>query len=187
MLALAVVDDLAGIMIIAVFFTSFLSFYALTVAGMALAGLVILNRTGVTKGAPYIILSLILWASVLKSGVHATLAGVALGFAIPLAPGKDGSSLLQDYEHALHPWVAIKAGLAIKPDSITYHKLYGASLLAGIGFTMSLFIGGLAFEDVEHQNLVRLGVLVGSLMSGVLGAFVLAYSAIPAPISVSEA
>lgn len=238
LLALAVVDDLAAIMIIAVFFTSSLSFYALSIAGLALAGLVILNRSGVTKGAPYIILGLILWASVLKSGVHATLAGVALGFAIPLAPGKDGRSLLQDYEHALHPWVAflimpvfafanagvplfgfswsdlwqplplgiaaglfigkqigvfgvawvaIKTGLAIKPESITYRKLYGASLLAGIGFTMSLFIGGLAFEDVEHQNLVRLGVLVGSLMSGILGALVLAYSRENAKVAVTEA
>lgn len=238
LLALAVVDDLAAIMIIAVFFTSSLSFYALTIAAMALAGLVILNRSGVTKGAPYILLGLILWASVLKSGVHATLAGVALGFAIPLAPGKDGRSLLQDYEHALHPWVAflimpvfafanagvplfgftwsdlwqplplgiaaglfigkqigvfgiawmaIKTGLAVKPESITYRKLYGASLLAGIGFTMSLFIGGLAFEDVEHQNLVRLGVLVGSLLSGVLGALVLAYSRENAKVTVSEA
>jgi NhaA family Na+:H+ antiporter len=237
LLALAVVDDLAAIMIIAVFFTSSLSFYALSIAGMALAGLVILNRTGVTRGGPYIILGLILWASVLKSGVHATLAGVALGFAIPLAPGKDGRSLLQDYEHALHPWVAflsmpvfafanagvpvvgfswsdlwhplplgiaaglfigkqvgvfgvawiaIKTGLAIKPETITYRKLYGASLLAGIGFTMSLFIGGLAFDDVEHQNLVRLGVLVGSFLSGVLGAFVLAYSRRLAPVVISE-
>ncbi len=84
-------------------------------------------------------------------------------------------------------WVAVKTGLAIKPDSITYRKLYGASLLAGIGFTMSLFIGGLAFDDVEHQNLVRLGVLVGSLLSGVLGAFVLAYSRKPALVTVSEA
>lgn len=238
LLALAVVDDLAAIMIIAVFFKSSLSFYALSIAGMALAGLVILNRSGVTKGAPYIILGLILWASVLKSGVHATLAVVALGFAIPLAPCKDGRSLLQDYEHALHPWVAflimpvfafanagvplfgftwadlwqplplciaaglfigkqigvfgvavvaVKLGLAIKPESITYQKMYGASLLAGIGFTMSLFIGGLAFEDVEHQNLVRFGVLVGSLMSGVLGALVLYYSRENAKVAVNEA
>lgn len=205
---------------------------------MALAGLVILNRSGITKGASYIIFGIILWAFVLKSGVHATLAGVALGFAIPLALGKDGRSLLQDSEHALHPWVAfliipvfafanagvplfgfswsdlwqplplgiaaglfigkqigvfgivviaIKLGLAVKPDSITYRKLYGASLLACIGFIMSLFIGGLAFEDVEHQNLVRLCVLVGSFMSGILGAAVLAYSRENIRARVSEA
>ena len=84
-------------------------------------------------------------------------------------------------------WLAVKTRLAIKPDSITWRKLYGASLLAGIGFTMSLFIGGLAFSDVEHQNLVRLGVLAGSLASGILGVIVLAYSREMQPVMVTEA
>jgi NhaA family Na+:H+ antiporter len=236
LLALAVVDDLAAIVIIAIFFTAELSVSALTIAGMSLAGLVLLNRFGVTKGAPYVLLGLVLWASVLKSGVHATLAGVALGFAIPLKPGKNGRSLLRDYEHALHPWVAflimpvfafanagvplggfaasdlllplpmgvalglflgkqigvfgvsfvaIKLGLAVKPDSISWRMLYGTSLLAGIGFTMSLFVGGLAFADVGHQNLVRLGVLVGSAASGIAGVAVLIYSSPKQPVRVT--
>ncbi len=227
LLTLAVVDDLAAIVIIALFYTSNLSLYALGIAAMCLVALLTLNLRGLRSGIAYIIVGLILWTAVLKSGVHATLAGVALGFAIPYAPDRSGRSLAKDWEHALHPWVsymilpifafanagvplkglslemllnplslgvaaglfvgkqigvfgaafaAVKLGLAVRPDVLTWRKLYGAACLAGIGFTMSLFIGSLAFEDIESQNAVRLGVIVGSLMSGLLGALVLSFS-----------
>ncbi len=224
LLALAVVDDLLAIMIIAVFYTVDLSIGALVLAALALAALAVLNLSGVRRSGPYVLVGLVLWACVLESGVHATLAGVALGFAIPIAPGRDGRSLLRELEHALHPWVAflvmplfafanaglplgdlslaqlaepltlavllglfvgkqvgvfgaawaaIRFGLARPPEAATLTQLYGVSLLAGIGFTMSLFIGTLAFEDPARQNAVRLGVLAGSLLSGVCGAIVL--------------
>lgn len=224
LLTLAVVDDLAAIGIIAIFYTADLTLLALAIAAVALLALAAMNLMGVHGRMPYVILGVILWAAVLKSGVHATLAGVALGFAIPLAPRADGRSTAKTVEHDLHPWVsflvlpvfafanagvplaglgldqltqpltlaiitglfvgkqvgvfgvaflAVKAGLAKRAESLTWPMLYGASCLAGIGFTMSLFIGGLAFADVESQNAVRLGVLTGSLLSGLLGAAVL--------------
>ncbi len=231
LLALAVVDDLAAIGIIAVFYTDDLATEALLLAGISLAVLAVLNLAGVRRGVAYVLVGLILWTCVLKSGVHATLAGVALGFAIPLAPDRSGRSLLLDMEHALHPWVAfltmplfafanagvplaelslaglvkpltlavllglfvgkqvgvfgaawgaIRLGLAKPPEGATMIQLYGVSLLAGIGFTMSLFIGTLAFSDPEYQNAVRTGVLLGSLLSGVTGATVLLWARPPA-------
>ena len=224
LLALAVIDDLGAIIIIALFFTEQLSIAAISVSAAALAAVLALNLSGVKRGTPYVLLGLILWVAVLKSGVHATLAGVALGFLIPLKPDAEGRSLAQEYEHGLHPWVAflvlpmfafanagvplnglsietlttpltlgiaaglffgkqvgifgisvlaVYTGLAQKATEITWAKLYGAACLAGIGFTMSLFIGTLAFEDPLHQDQVRMGVLMGSLASGLLGAFVL--------------
>ncbi len=226
LLALAVVDDLGAIVIIAIFYTAELSSMALILAGAALAALALLNFSGVKRDAPYIVVGIFLWVCVLKSGVHATLAGVALGFAIPLAPNQKGRSLARDYEHGLHGWVsfgvmpifafanagvpltglsladfatpltlgvaaglfigkqigvfgaawaAIRFGLAQPPEGAKMIQLYAMSLLAGIGFTMSLFIGTLAFADPESQNLVRLGVLTGSILSGVLGAVVLGF------------
>lgn len=234
LLALAVVDDLGAIIIIALFFTESLSFGALSIAGLALIGLAVLNARGVTKGAPYILLGLVLWTAVLKSGVHATLAGVALGFLIPLEADAKGKSLAQEYEHGLHPWVAflvmpvfafanagvplggvsldallqplplgiaaglfigkqvgifgivwlaVKAGLAQRPPDMTWRKIYGVACLAGIGFTMSLFIGALAFETPEQANAVRIGVLMGSISSGLLGAFILARSRERTPVA----
>ncbi|MGB0659291.1 MAG: Na+/H+ antiporter NhaA [Mangrovicoccus sp.] len=225
LLTLAVVDDLAAIAIIALFYTSSLSYMALAISGACLALLAIFNLSGVKHGAPYVLLGIILWVAVLKSGVHATLAGVALGFAIPLAPDASGRSLAKDYEHGLHPWVsylvlpvfafanagvpilglsiedlttpltlAIAAGLFIgkqvgifavirttaalgladRPAGVSWQKMYGVCCLAGIGFTMSLFIGGLAFDTAEQVNMVRLGVITGSLASGILGAILIA-------------
>ncbi len=227
LLTLAVVDDLAAIAIIAVFYTSNLSFAALTIAAICLVVLAAMNLTGVKKGTPYLLIGLVLWTAVLKSGVHATLAGVALGFAIPLAADRTGRSLLKTYEHGLHPWVsfmilpifafanagvplaglsldalmqplslgiaaglfvgkqigifgmvflAVALGLARRDSDLTWGRLYGAACIAGIGFTMSLFIGGLAFDTVEMQNMVRLGVISGSLASGIMGAVVLAFA-----------
>lgn len=227
LLALAVVDDLGAITIIALFYTSKLSIAALMLAFLAGIGLIALNLGGVRKFAPYVLLGIVLWVCVLKSGVHATLAGVALGFAIPLKSDASGKSLAKIAEHGLHGWVAlmvmplfafanagvpleglsmelllaplslaivlglfvgkqigvfgfayvaIKLGLAERPQEASIMQLYGVSLLAGIGFTMSLFIGALAFVDQEHQTLVRIGVIAGSLLSGITGALVLTFA-----------
>ena len=235
LLALAVVDDLAAIVIIAAFYTADLSLTALCVAGLCLVILFVLNRAGNRMGPAYVLIGLILWVAVLKSGVHATLAGVALGFAIPLAPDQYGRSMARRYEHALHPWVSflvlpvfafanagvplaglaladvlnplslgiaaglflgkqigvfgvvflvVSLGLARRPPELSWLKLYAASCLAGIGFTMSLFVGGLAFDQIAEQNMVRLGVIVGSVLSGSLGAILLLLTprtASPAP------
>ena len=225
LVAIAIIDDLAAIVIIALFYTQELSLVSLVVGGVAIGILAVLNRRGVTGLAPYIVTGIVLWACVLKSGVHATLAGVILAFFIPLrAKDRHGQAPLLRLEHELHPWVAymilpvfafanagvplqglsldvlmqpitlgIAAGLFLGkqfgvmgmtmlgvglrlcrlPDGVSWRHYYGMSLITGIGFTMSLFIGTLAFEDVAHQTAVRLGVLAGSLTSGLLGYLVL--------------
>lgn len=228
LLALAIVDDLAAIAIIAAFYTADLSLPALAVAGLALAALAGMNRIGVRWFGPYVLVGLLLWVCVLKSGVHATLAGVALGFAIPMTRDAEGRAPLITLKYALQPYVAflvmpifafanagvplgglsmadmtapltlaiaaglfvgkqigvfglaygaIRFGLAERPAGVSLAHIYGVSLLAGIGFTMSLFIGTLAFSDVVSQNAVRLGVLSGSLLSGLAGVAVLLWAA----------
>jgi NhaA family Na+:H+ antiporter len=222
----AVFDDLGAIVIIALFYTDGLSMTALA---LGLAGLGVcwaFNRSGVARTGPYILIGILVWTCFLKSGVHATLAGVALGLTIPLnhRRSKTGPSPLRALEHALHPWVAflvlptfafanagvsfnalsfnaasaglpagialglivgkqigvfgaswlmIRTGLARMPTATNYPMLYGVSVLCGIGFTMSLFIGGLAFDDAALSAGVRLGVLSGSLVSGFVGYFIL--------------
>ena len=228
LMALAIIDDLGAIIIIAIFYTSELSTLAITVASSCLFVLVILNRLGVTKKSVYILVGVILWVSVLKSGVHATLAGVALAFTIPLAlKKKDGTeyNLSKSLEHDLHYWVAffilpifafvnagidvreislplmaesvpigialglflgkqlgvfgfswmaIKMGLASLPKGSDWLQLYGVSVLTGIGFTMSLFIGSLAFTDDQvYQYTDKLAILLGSFASGILGYMIL--------------
>ena len=228
LMALAIIDDLGAIVIIALFYTTDLSTLSITVALVSLVVLVALNMFGVTKKTAYFVVGIILWISVLKSGVHATLAGVVLAFTIPLH-GKDENkkpvSPLKDIEHALHFWVAffilplfafvnagvnvteislhqmtgsvpvgimlglfigkqlgvfgfswlaIKLQLAELPKDSNWLQLYGVSLLTGIGFTMSLFIVSLAFEDgTTFQYTDKLAILVGSLMSGIIGYLVL--------------
>ena len=231
LLAIAIFDDLGAIIIIAVFYTQELSVAALIGAAVPLAALVVINRLGVRRLAPYVLLGIVLWVLVLKSGVHATLAGVATALAIPLtSKGDVGESLLKHAEHALHPWVAfailplfafanagvsfagiglaslaepvklgislglflgkqvgvfglmwlgIVLGLATMPRSTNWMQLYGVSLLTGIGFTMSLFIGSLAFEHSAFDAPIRLGVIVGSLASAVLGYLVLRLFTVP--------
>lgn len=225
LLALAVVDDLGAIAIIALFYTSNLSLMALALAALAIGALAALNLSGVRRAAPYVLIGTVLWVCVLKSGVHATLAGVAIGFAIPFKPDAMGRSPAESAEHALHGWVAymvmplfafanagvpldgfgidqltaplslaiilglfvgkqigvfgcayavVRLRLAEPPAGASLAQLYGVALLAGIGFTMSLFIGALAYVDVEHQSLVRVGVITGSIASGLLGVVVLA-------------
>ncbi|MBF0307007.1 MAG: Na+/H+ antiporter NhaA, partial [Alphaproteobacteria bacterium] len=227
LLAWAIIDDLGAIIIIAVFYTDTLSPFALAGAGVALAVLATLNLTGVRRLAPYVLTGIVLWVLVLKSGVHATLAGVALGLAIPLArrPGEaPDDTPLRRLEHALHPWVAFGilplfafanagvplAGLAMTsliepvplgialglflgkqigvagatrlalklrlgalPEGATPLQFHGMAVLAGVGFTMSLFIGTLAFPDAAQLGGVRIGVLGGSLLSAVVGLIIL--------------
>jgi len=227
LLTLAILDDLGAIVIIAIFYTSNLSVGSLITALAALAVLIVLNRRGVVYVAAYVLVGLVMWASVLKSGVHATLAGVALAMTIPLRdPQNPKHSPLRELEHDLHPsvayvilplfafanagvplkgltlevlfapvplgiatglfigkqlgvfgasWAAIKLKIAGLPAGVNWRQLYGVSILCGIGFTMSLFIGALAFENAgpEHAAEVRLGILLGSLLSAVVGYAIL--------------
>jgi NhaA family Na+:H+ antiporter len=238
LLALAIIDDLLAIIVIAVFYTDNLSAVSLALAGLGVLGLVILNRYDVSSPAAYVVVGIFTWVCVLKSGVHATLAGVAVGLAIPMTR-HDGESLLEHTEHALKPWVtyaivpafalananvplqglslssltgsiplgiiaglflgkqlgvfifsygAIMMGAAELPGRTTLAQFYGATILTGIGFTMSLFIGTLAFDDENIMVQVRLGVLIASLLSGVAAAAILSLvnqsrSVVPTPAS----
>ena len=228
LMALAIIDDLGAIVIIAIFYTSELSALSVGVALAALLVLVGLNLFGVYRKAAYFIVGTVLWVSVLKSGVHATLAGVALAFTIPLnATGEDGRPLspLKEIEHDLHFWVAflilplfafvnagvaftgislgqmagavplgillglflgkqlgvfglswmaIRLGIARLPEGSSWRQLYGVSVLTGIGFTMSLFIVSLAFQDDSlFQYTDKLAILVGSFVSGIVGYLIL--------------
>jgi len=225
LLAVAIIDDLGAIVIIALFYTADLSLQALAISFAGLLALISLNRAGVVRIAPYVLVGAFVWVCVLKSGVHATLAGVVTALAIPLrGSGADAASPLQETEHKLHPWVAfmvlpvfafanagvsfegitpagllepipfgialglllgkplgilalsylaVRTGLARLPQDVDWLQLAGVGCLAGVGFTMSLFIGGLAFETSQQLNAVRLGVLAGSLLSGTLGFLIL--------------
>jgi NhaA family Na+:H+ antiporter len=228
LLALAIIDDLGAIVIIAIFYTADLGVVPLALASIGILGLFVLNRLGVTRPAAYILVGIAIWVCVLKSGVHATLAGVALAFAIPMRDRSNPTrSPLKAWEHLLHPWVAygimpvfafanagvsltgfqfsdlfaplplgialglflgkqlgicgavwlaVRTGLARLPEDVNWMQIYGVSLLAGIGFTMSLFIGSLAFSDPEHAAMVRIGVIFGSLLSGVGGFVILRFA-----------
>ncbi|TIX25072.1 Na+/H+ antiporter NhaA, partial [Mesorhizobium sp.] len=228
--ALAIIDDLGAVIIIAIFYTSGLSLAYLGAAFAVIAALVVLNRMRVMTLVPYLVLGIILWVLVLKSGVHATLAGVALALTIPLERtagiGHDlDHSPLHRLEHGLHKIVAfvvipifgfanagvslaglsvsaliepltlgvaaglvvgklvgvfgssalaIRFGLADLPANAGWTHMIGISLLCGIGFTMSLFIGLLAFaSDVALQDAVKVGILAGSFIAAILGAAVL--------------
>ena len=222
---IAIVDDLAAIVIIALFYTTDLSTISLVLAGLGVLILFMLNRFKVMSLTPYMLAGLFIWFCVLKSGVHATLAGVVVAAFIPLRAGDD-SSPARHLEHGLHPWVAfavlpifafanagiplydltleaigspvsigiimglvvgkqvgilamvslaVVLGFAKLPKGTTWAQLWGVAMLCGIGFTMSLFIGTLAFEHGNFDMLryVKVGVLVGSLVSGTLGLIVL--------------
>ena len=225
LLALAIIDDLGAIIIIALFYTEDLSLLSLGLAAAGLLALIALNLAGVRRIAPYALVGIFLWVCVLKSGVHATLAGVALGFAVPLRGAREGDvSPLRHLEHTLHPWVtyailpifafanagvslsglslsslvepvtlgsalglflgkqvgvmgttwmAVRLGIGNAPSGASWLQFYGLALLTGIGFTMSLFIGTLAFQAPELNDAVRIGVLTGSLLCAVAGYLVL--------------
>lgn len=229
LVSLAIFDDLGAIVIIAIFYSSDLSMNALVFSGLCLVLLGVMNWRGVGTVSPYVVVGIVMWIAVLKSGVHATLAGVALAAFIPMRdPNDPTQSPLKNLEHDLHSvvafgvlplfafvnagisldglglssllhpvpmgialglfagkqlgifllcFLAIKTGLARLPDGANWGSLYGASILCGVGFTMSLFVGSLAFENVTFDASAvfdeRLGIIVGSLLSGVLGYVVL--------------
>jgi NhaA family Na+:H+ antiporter len=228
LLALAIIDDLGAILIIAFFYTADLSLTALSLAAAGVAVLALLNHRSVMRVVPYLVVGAFVWVCVLESGVHATLAGVATALAIPLTGKKKGEEgPLHALEHALSPWVsflilpifafanaglslgelsindmlsqipvgialglflgkplgiygavrmALASGLAEMPHGASRMQLFGTAILGGIGFTMSLFIGMLAFPSVETSAEVRLGVLAGSVLSALVGYIVLVTS-----------
>jgi NhaA family Na+:H+ antiporter len=228
--ALAILDDLGAILIIAVFYTADLSLAALGLAATGLAVLFAFNRFGVRHLAAYLAVGMLVWCAVLASGIHATLAGVAVALAIPLRTegATDERAPLHRLEHGLHPWVAygilpifglanaglslgglslaafltpvplgiaaglffgkqigvmaaswwaVRRGWAQWPEGASAWQIYGVALLCGIGFTMSLFIGGLAFASEALQDQVKLGVFSGSLAAAVAGFIVLRFVA----------
>jgi NhaA family Na+:H+ antiporter len=270
-LALAIVDDIGAVLVIAIFYTAEISLVSLGLAGGILLLLIIMNKMGVRNILIYSIVGIFLWLAFLKSGVHATVAGVLLAFTIPSSSrintkkfsnetddllkkfnnsGEHGANVLtnetrlsaiqkiekncekiltplQRFEHGLHPWVsflimplfalanagvtigagfgpaiihpvslgiilglflgkqlgifafsyfAIKLGFASKPEGVSWKKIYAASILAGIGFTMSLFIANLALGTEELLNISKVGILTGSLISGIVGFIILKIS-----------
>ncbi len=230
--AVAIIDDLIAVLIIAFFYTAELKLLPLGGAGVGLAVLIVCNRRGINSLWPYLAIGTGVWLCVLESGIHATLAGVAVAMTVPLkkSPGRpdDVHSPLYRLEHGLHPWVAyaivpifgfanagvpldgftprdvfdpvplgvalglflgkqigiffsmllmIRLGWAERPRDAGWTQIYGMALLCGIGFTMSLFIGGLAFGDGSHQNdAAKLGVLLGSIVSAISGFLVLRFA-----------
>lgn len=213
LLGLAIIDDLGAIILIALLFTADISSQALSLAGVCIAILALLNRFNVARLLPYLLVGAALWLAVLKSGVHATLAGVVIGAMIPRAA-------MPRLERALHPWVtyailpifalanagasltgvgwntlaepvalgiilglffgkqigvtvacwlAVRSGIAQLPAGSNWRSLHGVAIITGIGFTMSLFVGALAFPSGEHDTEIRLGVLVGSMLSAIVG------------------
>jgi Na+:H+ antiporter, NhaA family len=225
--SVAIFDDIGAILIIAFFYTSKISLMALLAAAFFTLVLFVMNRRGVSSHSPYLVVGLFMWVAMLKSGVHATLAGVLLAMFIPMrSPDNAAHSPLKALEHDLHAavafivlpifaffnagiqltgvgieqvlhgvpagialglffgkqfgvfllcWLGIKLKIATLPDDLSWAALYGAAALCGIGFTMSLFIGSLAFEETG-VNLIfdeRLGIIIGSLASGILGYIIL--------------
>jgi len=226
LLTLAIIDDLGAIVIIAIFYSGKLSMLSLILALLSVIVLIAMNYMGVKRIAAFMIVGVVLWICVLKSGVHATLAGVVLAFAIPMRTNDEDVCPLRDLEHTLHPWIAffimpifafanagvsfegmtfgsllepiplgvalglfvgkqlgvfgfaklaVKFGLAKLPDDLNWTSIWGTSILCGIGFTMSLFISTLAFDPsaVDKAISARLGILVGSVISAIVGYLIL--------------
>ncbi|WP_227429471.1 Na+/H+ antiporter NhaA [Psychrobacter sp. I-STPA6b] len=225
LVSIAIFDDIGAILIIALFYTSEMSLTSLIVASACLPFLYFLNRRNVTRITPYLLFGLIMWVAVLKSGVHATLAGVILAFFIPMRDKTDPEhSPLEELEHDLHGtvafgilpifafanagislqgsgidalfhsvplgiaaglflgkqigimlmcWLILQLGLSKMPTGMNYKQIYGAALLCGVGFTMSLFIGGLAFDSSLTGFDERLGIIMGSIVSGLAGYLLL--------------
>ncbi len=233
LMTLAIIDDLGAIIVIALVYSGELSQLSLILAAVSIIALIAMNRSGVSRLAPYLLVGLVLWICVLKSGVHATLAGVVLAFCIPLRTSSKASPLLT-LEHGLHPWVAygilplfafanagvslagvtmesfnhpvplgiaaglllgktlgvfgltwlaVKTRMASLPKEANWGHVLGVSILCGIGFTMSLFVGSLAFEPgvSAYAGEDRMGILTGSILSAIIGygVMVLACRATP--------
>ncbi|MGR6778721.1 Na+/H+ antiporter NhaA [Moritella viscosa] len=224
--SLAIFDDIGAILIIAFFYTSKISILALIVTALCIPVLAYFNKRNVDSKALYIIVGIVMWVAMLKSGVHATLAGVILALFIPMQSKDKSHSPLKTMEHGLHfvvafvilpifafanaginlsgvgleqilhpvpmgialglfigkqvgifglCWIAIKCKVAQMPKGMNWCSLYGTAILCGVGFTMSLFIGSLAFGDTGSNSLFdeRLGIILGSLLSGIVGFFML--------------
>jgi len=217
--AVAIVDDLGAVLVIALFYTASIAWASLAVVAGLVAVLVLLNRSGVQYAAPYLIVGVALWVAVLASGIHATIAGVLLAMTIPASTSGSESSLLERLEHALHTpvaffvvplfalanagvriggpspgislgvfagvvaglvlgkplgislaaWLAVRVRLAALPDGVSWRMLQGVSWLGGIGFTMSLFVGALAFSDQALLDSAKLGVLLASCAAAFMG------------------
>ena len=226
--ALAIIDDLGAILIIAFFYSADLNISYLSLILISYIFLLILNKYGVKKFIPYFIIGAFMWYFTYKSGIHATIAGVLLASTIPHRVKDKDYSLLIKLEHAISPYVAfiimpifafanagvsleglslsslllpvplgillglfigkqvgvmifsfvaVKLGVAQMPDNANWLTIYGVSVLTGIGFTMSLFVGNLAFaENIQYIDGVKIGVLAGSLLSTVFGYFILLFS-----------
>ncbi|HSJ13908.1 MAG TPA: Na+/H+ antiporter NhaA [Longimicrobiales bacterium] len=235
--AVAIVDDLGAVLVIAFFYTAQLSWLALLIAGALLVVLMLLNRAGIRAILPYAFLGVFVWMAVLESGVHATIAGVLVAMTIPATAGPAAApgtqAPLSRLEHALHPWVAflimpvfalanagvaiggdpvavlttpvtlgvimglfvgkqigvlgaawlaVRLGLALLPERVRWGQMWGVSLLCGIGFTMSLFIAALAFEEGLLLDQAKVGIIAASLLAGAAGALVLIRaSRVPVP------
>jgi NhaA family Na+:H+ antiporter len=225
--SLAIFDDIGAILVIAFFYTSQISTTALIIVGCCIPVLWFINKRGIEATSTYILIGVIMWVAMLKSGVHATLTGVVLAMFIPIKSKKNPDySPLKDLEHNLHSavayiilpifafansginltgvgveqmlhpvplgialglivgkqvgifglcWLTIKMGWASLPEKSNWISLYGISALCGIGFTMSLFIGSLAFEETQFNIIFdeRLGIIIGSMISALIGFFVL--------------
>lgn len=225
--SLAIFDDIGAILIIAFFYTSKISFLALLIAAICCAVLFVMNKSNVSKTSMYIFIGVIMWAAMLKSGVHATLAGIILAMFIPMRSSEQPEvSPLKHLEQDLHSivaffilpifafcnaginfdgmgveqifhgvplgialglflgnqigifsfcWIGIKLGFTKLPDDVSWVSLYGTAALCGVGFTMSLFIGSLAFEETGVNYIIdeRLGIILGSIASGLLGYTIL--------------
>ena len=226
--ALAIIDDLGAILIIAFFYSGDLSVSYLSLILISYIFLLVLNKFGIKKFIPYLIIGAFMWFFTYKSGIHATIAGVLLASTIPHRIKDKDFSLLIKLEHAISPYVAfmimpifafanagvsleglslsslllpvplgillglfvgkqvgvmifsfiaVKTGVAQMPDNSSWLSLYGVSVLTGIGFTMSLFVGNLAFaENIQYIDGVKIGVLAGSLLSTLFGYFILLFS-----------
>jgi len=226
--ALAIIDDLGAILIIAFFYSGDLSISYLSLILISYIFLIILNKFEIKKFLPYLVIGAFMWFFTYKSGIHATIAGVLLASAIPHRNKNEGFSLLVKLEHAISPYVAflimpifafanagvsleglsllsllqpvplgillglfigkqigvmmfsfiaVKIGVAQMPDNSNWLSLYGVSVLTGIGFTMSLFVGNLAFaESIQYIDGVKIGVLSGSLLSTLFGYFILLFA-----------
>ena len=225
LVSIAIFDDIGAIIIIALFYTNDLSLGSLAIAGLCLPFLYLLNRRNVTSITPYLLIGVIMWVAVLKSGIHATLAGVVLALFIPLFDRTDPEhSPLEELEHDLQNtvsygilplfafanagislkgagfgelfhsvplgiaaglfigkqlgvmmmcWLIFKLGISTMPKGMNFKQVYGAALLCGVGFTMSLFIGGLAFAGETPLFDERLGIIMGSIVSGIAGYMML--------------
>lgn len=225
LLSIAIFDDIVAVLIIAIFYTANISFYWLLLSIFPLLILITLNHFSVQRLSFYIIIGSFLWICILKSGVHATIAGIVLAFFIPIhSKTANKISPLTTLEQILHPWVSyiilptfafFNAGITVEeisartlthpvflgivtglflgkqlgvmlfsvsavklkwcslPENVTWLHYYGMALITGIGFTMSIFIGMLAFSHDEHLTVMRLGVMLGSLLSGVIGYIIL--------------